>query len=135
LPPARGAATRCWRVRPARTPLEFVVAAPGEAVRHTFRSPFPRSSAYVRLRLWPDAARAASGTFIFTRPRGYIAGGRNTALLDGQPLPGVPTGLPTEGSFTIPLGGPKRAVPVSLNGETIVARSIPGALSYAEFHY
>jgi len=119
----------------ARTLLEFVVAAPDEPVRHTFRSPFPRSSAYVGLRLWPGAACADAGTLVFTRPRGYIAGGRDTALLDGQPLPGVPTGLPTEGSFTIPIGGPERAVPVSLNGETIVARSIPGAISYAEFHY
>jgi hypothetical protein len=57
------------------------------------------------------------------------------ALLDGQPLPSVPDGLPTEGSFTIPIDGPERAVPVILNGEAIVARSIPGAISYAEFQY
>jgi triacylglycerol lipase len=119
----------------ARTPLEFVVAAPGEPPRHTFRSPFPRSSAYVGLRLWPDVARADAGTLVFTRPRGYIAGGRDVALLDDQPLPNVPDGLPTEGSFTIPLAGPERAVPVSLNDEAFVARSIPGAISYAEFHY
>ncbi len=33
----------------ARTPLEFAVAAPGEPARHTFRAPFPRSSASVGL--------------------------------------------------------------------------------------
>lgn len=71
----------------------------------------------------------------FTRPRGYIATGRDVHPLDGQPVHGVAAGLPTEGTFTVPIPGPERGVPVSLNGEAFVARSIPGALSFAEFHY
>ena len=34
----------------AQTPLEFVVSAPGYAIHHVYRSPFPRSSAVVHLR-------------------------------------------------------------------------------------
>ena len=117
------------------TYLEFVVAAPGQPARHFFRSPFPRSSAYVGLRLWPDTAIADQGVVVFTRPRGYVAGGRDTALLDGKPVPGLKTGLPTEGTFRIPFPGPERAIPAALNGETMIVRSIPGAISYAEFHY
>lgn len=114
---------------------EFVVAAPDQPMRHFFRSPFPRSSAYVGLRLWPDTAIPEQGRIIFTRPRGYIAGGHDTALLDGKPLPGLKTGLPTEGTFRIPFPGPERAIPAALNDETMTVRSIPGAISYAEFHY
>jgi len=35
----------------------------------------------------------------------------------------------------MPFPGPERAMPASLNGETITVRSIPGEVAYAEFHY
>jgi pimeloyl-ACP methyl ester carboxylesterase len=117
------------------TSYEFVVAAPGQPVRHFFRSPFPRSSPYVGLRLFPDAARPDRGLIVFTRPRGYIASGRDAHLLDGRPVPGVGSGVPTEGTFRVPIDGPERTVPASLNGETLTVRTIPGAVVYAEFHY
>ena len=137
-PPARAAAPRgVWGPFATRPDAyhEFVAAAPGQPVRHVFRSPFPRSSPYVGLRLAADAALPDRGLIVFTRPRGYVATGRDAHLLDGRPVPGVPSGLPTEGSFRVPVAGPERPVPAALNGEALTVRSIPGALVYAEFHY
>ncbi|MCA1670117.1 MAG: hypothetical protein LC793_22575 [Thermomicrobia bacterium] len=114
---------------------EFVIQQPGAAVRHIFRSPFPRSSSVVSMRLTEDAATPDQGVVIFTRPRGYVATGRDKHLLDGAPVPGVKTGVPTDSSFKVPITGPERAVPTSLNGENITARAIPGEVVYAEFHY
>ena len=114
---------------------EFVVQQPGGPVRHIFRSPFPRSSSVVSMRLTDDAPTPNQGIVIFTRPRGYVATGRDTHLLDGAPVPGVKTGVPTDSSFRVPIAGPERAVPASLNGETMTVRAIPGELVYAEFHY
>jgi hypothetical protein len=114
---------------------EFVVQQPGGPVRHIFRSPFPRSSSVVSIRLTDDAPLANQGLVIFTRPRGYVATGRDTHLLDGAPVPGVKPGVPTDSAFKVPITGPERAVPTSLNGETMTVRAIPGELVYAEFHY
>jgi len=115
---------------------EFVLEAPGQPLRHVFRSPFPRSSDHVGFRLFEDApAPAGKALVIFTRPRGYIADGRDKHLLDGKPVPGVAPGIPTASSFKVELGGAERAVPVALNGETMTVRSIPGEVVYAEFHY
>jgi pimeloyl-ACP methyl ester carboxylesterase len=113
---------------------EFVVAAPGQPVRHFFRSPFPRSSPSVHLRLFEDAPLADQGLIVFTRPRGYVADGRDRHLLDGRPVPDVRPGVPVESRFTVPFAGPARPVRAELNGETLVARSVPGAVVYAEFH-
>ena len=114
---------------------EFVVQQPGGPVRHFFRSPFPRSSSVVSMRLFEDAPLPDQGLVIFTRPRGYVATGRDKHLLDGAPVPGVKEGVPTDASFKVPITGPERAVPVSLNGETLTVRAIPGEVVYAEFHY
>lgn len=114
---------------------EFVIAQPGAAARQIFRSPFPRSSAVVSMRLTEDAATPEQGLVIFTRPRGYVATGRDTHLLDGAPVPGVKPGVPTDSAFKVPFTGPERAVPAALNGETMTVRAIPGAVVYAEFHY
>ncbi len=114
---------------------EFLIQQPGGTVRHIFRSPFPRSSAVVSLRLAEDAPVANQGLVIFTRPRGYVATGRDKHLLDGAPVPGVKEGVPTDSAFKVPFPGPERAVPASLNGENITVRTIPGEVVYAEFHY
>lgn len=114
---------------------EFVVAAPGDPVRHWFRSPFPRSSSVVGMRLLGDEATPGKSVVFFTRPRGYVAEGRDKHSLDGKPVPGVKSGVPTDATFRVELDGPERAVPVALNGETMTVRAIPNEVVYAEFHY
>ncbi len=114
---------------------EFLIQQPTGPVRHIFRSPFPRSSSVVSMRLAEDAPVANQGLVIFTRPRGYVATGRDKHLLDGAPVPSVKEGVPTDAAFKVPFTGTERAVPASLNGENITARIIPGDLVYAEFHY
>jgi pimeloyl-ACP methyl ester carboxylesterase len=117
------------------TYYEFELKAPNQPVMHFFRSPFPRSSAYVSMRLFENPAVAGKAVIYFTRPRGYISNSRDKHSLDGKPVPGVKDGLPTESSFRVELEGPERAVPVSLNGENMTVRAIPGEVVYAEFHY
>lgn len=115
---------------------EFVVEAPGQPVRHLFRSPFPRSSSYVGLRLFEDAPGSLGrGLVIFTRPRGYIAAGRDQYTVDGTAFAGVSTGVPTSSSFRIETTTYDRAIPTALNGESITVRAFPGEIAYAEFHY
>jgi len=114
---------------------EFVVQQPGGPVRHFFRSPFPRSSSVVSMRLFEDAPLPDGGQVIFTRPRGYVATGRDKHLLDGAPVPGVKEGVPTDASFKVPITGSERGVRASLNGEALTVRAIPGEVVYAEFHY
>lgn len=114
---------------------EFVVQQPGGPTRHFFRSPFLRSSSVVSMRLFEDAPLPDQGLVIFTRPRGYVATGRDKHLLDGAPVPGVKEGVPTDASFKVPISGPERSVPASLNGEALTVRAIPGDVVYAEFHY
>jgi triacylglycerol lipase len=114
---------------------EFVLQPAGGATRHIFRSPFPRSSSVVSMRITEDSPAPDRATIVFTRPRGYVATGRDAHLLDGVPVPGVKTGVPTDSSFAVPFTGPERPVPAALNGETMTVRAIPGDLVYAEFHY
>jgi len=114
---------------------EFVVQQPGGPVRHFFRSPFPRSSSVISMRLFEDAPLPDQGLVIYTRPRGYVATGRDTHALDGAPVPGVKAGVPTDASFKVPIDGSERGLPASLNGEELTVRAIPGAVVYAEFHY
>lgn len=76
--------------------LEFVVSAPGQAITHVYRSPFPRSSQLVHIRpeRLADADRAAKAVVSFTRPRGYFGVPRDRISLDGvQPAPGIPRGV------------------------------------------
>ena len=104
-------------------------------MRHFFRSPFPRSSPYVSLRLFEDAPPPGQGLILFTRPRGYVATGRDRHELDGKPVTGVKEGVPTDAAFKVPFDPPERGVPAALNGESLTVRAIPGAVVYAEFHY
>ncbi len=114
---------------------EFVVQPPTGPVRHFFRSPFPRSTSYLHMRLFPDEAVAGKSVIFFTRPRGYVSNSRDKHLLDGKPVPGIKDGVPTDASFRVELDGPERAVPVMLNNEKFTVRAIPGDLVYAEFTY
>ena len=79
----------------AKTPLEFVVQAPGFAVAHIYRAAFQRSSDIVNLRpeRLADADKDAGAVVSFSRPRAYFGLPRDTIVLDGQPAPGIPPGV------------------------------------------
>lgn len=111
------------------THYEFVVAAPGYATTHVYRSPFPRSSRYVHLRpeRIAEADRAGPSVVIFTRPRGYFDPARDRMVFDGQnPPPGALPGAGVSSSKIKP-AGPQRAVAGEFNGEKVVGRTWPTA--------
>jgi pimeloyl-ACP methyl ester carboxylesterase len=112
--------------------LEFVVSAPGYAVTHLYREPFPRSSNVVHLRLERPLAGAeaqAGAVLVLTRPRGYFGLPRDSIVFDGQnPAPGIPRGVAGLSVSRLVLPpGPQRAVAASFNGRRIVARNWPAA--------
>jgi pimeloyl-ACP methyl ester carboxylesterase len=117
---------------------EFVVAAAGYPTTHVYRTPFPRSFAYVQLRLAPAASAdaAAGGLVTLIRPRGYLAHGRDSFTIDGVEPPGVPSGVPAVDSVSSRFAaGPSRAVPVALNGVRMTVRTYPEAETViAEFN-
>ena len=104
---------------------EFVLAAPGYATTHVYRSPFPRSSELVNLR--PERVPAPSGAaslVILKRPRGYLDPGRDRMSFDGQsPPPGVLPGAGVDSSRVQPKE--MRTVVAEFNGERIAGRSWP----------
>lgn len=109
------------------TPLEFVVAAPGYATTHIYRSPFPRSSSIVNLRpeRIPAADRAGPALVIMTRPRGYFDPARDRMSFDGaSPPPGALPGAGISSSRIKPTG-PQRTVVAEFNGERVVGRTWP----------
>ena len=110
---------------------EFVVSAPGYAIAHIYRSPFPRSSEIVNLRAEriADADKDAGAIVVMSRPRGYFGVPRDRIALDGQtPPPGVPSGVAGVASSKIKLAdGTPRTVVGEFNGERIAARSWPAA--------
>ena len=83
----------------AKTPLEFVVQAPGFAVSHVYRSPFLRSSDTVHLRperlaaADKDGVAGADAVVSFIRPRAYFGNPRDSVLIDGEAAPGIPAGV------------------------------------------
>ena len=120
---------------------EFVITAPGYAITHIYRSPFPRSSSVVHLRpaRIADADRDASSVVTMTRPRGYFGLGRDAMSLDGKPPAGLQPGVPGVSAAKVKLHeDAPRAVIAEFNGERIVARSWPLKENHAvlaEFHY
>jgi pimeloyl-ACP methyl ester carboxylesterase len=121
---------------------EFVATAPGYAVMHVYRSPFPRSSSLVHLRLdrVADADKSAGSVVTLARPRGYFGLPRDRISLDGQsPAPGIPEGVAGVATSRVKLPpGPPRAVVGEFNGERIVGRSWPASdnhLVQLELHY
>ena len=80
----------------SRTALEFVLDAPGAAISHTYRAPFQRSADTVHLppeRAIADADKDAAAIVNFIRPRAYFGLPRDVVLLNGQPAPGIPSGV------------------------------------------
>ena len=121
---------------------EFVIAAPGYAMTHIYRSPFPRSSNIVNLRAerLADADKSAASVVTLTRPRGYFGLPRDQISLDGQsPPPGVPQGTAGVSTSKLKLAdGAGRAVAGEFNGERIVGRAWPAAnneVVLLELHY
>jgi triacylglycerol lipase len=114
-----------------RQPYEFVISAPGYAVTHLYRSPFPRSSDIVDLRAerMTDADRASAAVVTLTRPRGYFGVPRDRISLDGQsPPPGVPPGTPGISTSKLRLAdGAGHTVVGVFNGERIAGRAWPTA--------
>ena len=111
---------------------EFVIGgAPGYAVTHIYRSPFPRSSAIVNLRAerLSDADKTAGAVVTLTRPRGYFGVPRDQVSLDGQsPAPGIPPGVAGVSASKVRItDGAGRAVVGVFNGERIVGRAWPAA--------
>jgi pimeloyl-ACP methyl ester carboxylesterase len=124
------------------TAYEFVLAAPGYATTHIYRSSFPRSSSIVQLRpeRIAEADRDARALVILTRPRGYFDAERDRISFDGQPTPpGVPAKGAGVSSSKIKLGDETpRAVEAVFNGERVIGRTWPvaqGELSVLELTY
>lgn len=109
--------------------LEFVVAAPGYATTHVYRSPFPRSSNWVFLRAEriAEADRDAPAVVALTRPRGYFGIPRDNILLDDKnPPAGIPPGVAGVSIAKARLAdATPRSVIGEFNGERIVGRSWP----------
>ncbi len=133
-----------WGPMPARSdaPYEFVVAAPGFAITHIYRSAFPRSSDIVHMRPepnLPEADRAAGSVVVMSRPRGYFDLRRDRMNLDGATPPGIPPGTAgvSQSRLRLP-AGPVRTVVAEFNGERIAVRSWPASENHAviaELHY
>lgn len=121
-----------WGPFPAdpKARYEFVIAAPGYATAHIYRSPFPRSSNIVGLRAEriADADKSAAAIVTLTRPRGYFGLPRDKITLDGKAPPGVPPGTAGVSASKLKLGDATgRAVAGEFNGERIVGRVWPAA--------
>ncbi len=120
---------------------EFVINASGYPVTHIYRTPFPRSSSYIHLRLKPLAERdKGNGSLVtLSRPRGYLGHGRDTFLIDGKVPKGVSEGVPATSDARQRFEpGPLRPVRLVLNKESVTVLTYPlesGHIVIAEFHY
>ena len=120
---------------------EFVITATGYPITHIYRTPFPRSSVYIHLRLRPlsDRDKGTGALVTLTRPRGYLGHGRDTFLIDGKVPPGVNEGVAGTGEGRVRFeSGPLRSVRVVLNKEAVTVLTYPldaGHIVIAEFHY
>lgn len=112
---------------------EFVVAAPGYAATHIYRSPFPRSSNIVNLRpeRMAPADRNAAAIVTMTRPRGYLDPTRDKMAFDGQsPPPGAMPGAGVSSSRIKLSSGLARPVAAEFNGERVTGRIWPAAQNH-----
>jgi pimeloyl-ACP methyl ester carboxylesterase len=115
----------------ARTPLEFVLAAPGFATTHVYRAPFVRSSDIVHLRAEriAESDRDAPAVVALSRPRGYFGIPRDQITLDDKSPPaGIPSGVAGVSVAKARMAdATPRAVQGEFNGERITGRSWPTA--------
>jgi len=123
---------------------ELVLRVDDYPIIHIYRTPFPRSSRYVHLRLRPIDAfvndnRGAGSLVTMNRPRGYFGHGRDEFTLDDEIPEGVAEGVPATSPATKAFPpGPSRPVRVVFNHESLTVRTYPLAEGHwviAEFHY
>ena len=110
---------------------EFVITAPGYAIRHVYRSPFPRSSQIVNLRpeRLAEADRAAGAVVTMSRPSGYFGVPRDRIVLDGtSPPAGIPPGVAGLSETRLRIAD-ARARPIigEFNDEWVTGRTWPAA--------
>ena len=121
---------------------EFVIAAPGYATTHIYRSPFPRSSTIVNMRAERllEADKDAMSVVTLTRPRGYFGLPRDRITLDGQsPPPGVPTGTAGVSASKLKMpDGATRPIVGTFNDERVIGWAWPvlnNEIVLLELHY
>jgi pimeloyl-ACP methyl ester carboxylesterase len=120
---------------------EFVGWADGTAYNHIYRSPFPRSSSVVHLRLanMSEANKKAASAVTMVRGRGFFSLGRQRISLDGKDPPGIAAGVPGLNASTLNLDeGGTRTVVAEYGDERIAMRTWPTSenrFARAEFHY
>lgn len=113
----------------AQARYEFVITAPGYAVTHIYRSPFPRSSNLVNLRpdRIADADKDAKSLVTLIRPRGYFGVPRDRISLDGKSPPaGIPPGVAHMAAAKLKVADAAgRTVVGEFNGERIAGIAWP----------
>ncbi|MEZ0307259.1 MAG: twin-arginine translocation pathway signal [Ramlibacter sp.] len=110
------------------TRYEFAVQAPGYATTHFYRSPFPRSSNVIHLRVdrIAEADKNAPTIVKMVRARGYLDPGRDKMVFDGiTPPPGAVLGAGVASSVIKPAIPAPRAVTAEFNGERVIGRTWP----------
>ena len=121
----------------ASTAYEFVIAMPGYATTHIYRSPFARSSDIVNLRAerLAEADKDATSVVSLTRPRGHFGLPRDSIALDGKSPPaGIPAGIAGVAVAKLKVADTAgRAVVGEFNGERIVGRAWPAAENHVVF--
>jgi hypothetical protein len=121
---------------------EFVVTAPGYPVQHIYRTPFPRSTAILHLRLrgFDAANKGTVGSVFVLDTRGdALYRDRDTVLIDDVVPPALKAGPNDENEVTMRIDTKQtRAAPVVLNKQQLTARTWlaqENHLVLAVFHY
>ncbi len=106
---------------------EFVVAAEGHPMTHIYRSPFPRSSSVVNLRLYPLEGEAlkAEMSLGMMRPRGYYGARQDQIKFNGNTANGLIDHDVPANWKVFSNSDKARSVTGSFNGETITGRTWP----------
>ena len=130
--PMNATATACY---------EFVGSTAATARNHMYRSPFPRSSSVVHMRLvnLSEENKKAASAVLMVRGRGFFSLGRTRISFDGKDPPGVQAGVPGVNSSALHFNDPAvRTVIAEYGDERIAIRTWPSSenrLARAEFHY
>lgn len=119
---------------PAQT-YEFEITAPGLPVHHIFRSPFPRSTEFANLRLYPAVAGEGHAVGVM-RPRGYFGPAHRTDV-NGQSFPGIDMDEPVPHVWQVRVPAEAgESVVATFEGERIAAAAPPaGHVAWIELSY
>jgi len=106
-----------------------VSSAPGYAITHIYRSPFPRCSTIVHLpaRALPSSLKDAGAVVVLIRPRGFLGVPRDSMSLDGRsPPPDLTAGVPssTESVLVLNESG-VRPISAEFNGQRVTGLTWP----------